>query len=441
MLGETKTPIAGLWQIDRRVVTVPTLWQRMMMAHLVLWYAHAAPGTPVATVCGLSLIRRAVLTAQKAGIKSVSIALHAADRAAVTAQLASDARVTLAWTLFDDPQSATALVGSDAELIVMLGDRVVLKSALARLDAPLPDGVDVRPLCAEGAGPSGVARMRSATARALGPAAFTDELRSLPGGAKAESLVVPVGWAPLQSPADKDAAEVLLIKSLTKTADGVIARNLNRKISGRITRLCAPHGVHPNMVTAVVATIGILSLPFNAMGTYTGFVLGGLCYYIAAVLDGVDGELSRLKFLASPTGAWLDTITDDVVGTCYLVGLYYGLDAAAGHDWWTYVGVAGVGFYVLTVAPRYWLMITAVGTGDLQVISAQRLAEEKGAFGRLVDAFASTIFRLDFLTFASLVLALVGAPWIYAGGLAIGGVFSFIETIYTVYRVKSASPA
>ena len=411
------------------------------MAQLVLWYAHAAPGTPAKMICGVSLIRRALLTAQKAGIESASIAIHGADRAAVNAQLASDARVTLNWTVFEDPQSPTALVGSDAEPIVMLGDRVVLKSAFDRLDAPLPDGVDVRPLCAEGAGPSGIARMRSTTARALGPAAFADELRSLPGGAKAESLVVPLGWAPLREPSDEGPAELLLIKSLTKTADGVIAKNINRKISGRITRACAPHGVHPNMVTAVVATIGILSLPFNAMGTYGGFVLGGLCYYIAAVLDGVDGEISRLKFLASPTGAWLDTITDDVVGTSYLVGLYYGLNRYADHGWWTYVGLAGVGFYILTVAPRYWLMITAVGTGDLQVISAQRLAEEKGAFGKAVDAVASTIFRLDFLTFAAFILALVGAPWFYAAALAIGGLLSFIETIYTVYRVRGASPA
>lgn len=411
------------------------------MAQLVLWYAHAAPGTPVKTICGVSLIRRAVLTAQTAGIASVTVAIHAADRPAVTAQLASDGRVTLDWTLFDDPQSATALVGGDAEPILMLGDRVVLKSALARLDAPLPDGVDVRPLCAEGAGPSGVARMRSATARALGPAAFSDELRSLPGGAKAESLVVPVGWAPLRSDADQPAAEVLLIKSLTKAADGMIAKTLNRKISGRLTRICAPHGVHPNMVTALVATIGILSAPFSAMGTYTGFLLGGLCYYIASVLDGVDGELSRLKFLSSPTGAWLDTITDDVVGTAYLIGLYYGLNRSADHTWWMYIGIAGVSLYILTMAPRYWLMITAVGTGDLQVISAQRLAEEKGAFGRAVDAVASTIFRLDFLTFMAFVLALIGMPWLFAAGFAIGGVLSFVETIYTVYRVKSASPA
>jgi phosphatidylglycerophosphate synthase len=348
--------------------------------------------------------------------------------------------VTLDWTLHDDPQSATALVGATPEPIVMLGDRVVLKTALAELTSPLPETVDVRPLCAEGACASGIARMRSETARALGPAAFSDDLRSLPGGARAESLVVPRGWAPLKGddPAQLATAETLLIKSLTKKADGIIARNINRKISGRLTRVFAPHGVHPNMVTAVVALIGIMSGPFCAMGTYRGFVLGGLCYYLAAVLDGVDGELSRLKFLASPLGAWLDTITDDVVGTSYLIGLYYGLNKAAPHSWWGWIGLAAVVFYFLTIFPRYWLLITSVGAGDHQVIAAQRLAEEKGAFGRAVDAVASTIFRLDFLTFMSFVLALLSAPWIYAGGFAIGSVMSFIETIYTVRQVRAA---
>lgn len=410
------------------------------MAQLVLWYAHAAPGLPLKSVCGVTLVGRALMTAQKAGLESAAVAIHAADRAAITAHLKGDARISIEWSLHDDPQSATALVGGAPEPIVMLGDRVVLKSALDALIAPLPDGVDVRPLCAESTTPSGVARMRSETVRALGPAAFSDELRSLPGGARAESQVVRCGWAPVQGddPAQIATAETLLIKSLTKTADGIIARNINRKISGRLTRIFAPHGVHPNMVTAVVAIIGILSGPFCAMGTYAGFVLGGLCYYLAAVLDGVDGELSRLKFLASPLGAWLDTITDDVVGTSYLIGLYYGLNRAAPHEWWGWVGLVAVVCYFLTIFPRYWLLITSVGAGDHQVIAAQRLAEEKGAFGRAVDAVASTIFRLDFLTFMSFVLALIGAPWFYAGGFAIGSVMSFIETIYTVRQVRAA---
>lgn len=411
------------------------------MAQLVLWYAHAAPGCPLEAICGVSLVGRALLTAQKAGITSAAIAVHAADEAAVEAHLKGDPRISLDWRLVIDPRSATALVGADPELIFMLGDRVVLKAAFDHLKAPLPAGLDARPLCAERATPSGIARMRSETARALGPAAFTDQLRDLPGGARAEALVVPLAWAPMQAPEHRPAAEILLIKSLTKTADGIIARSINRKISGRITRICAPHGVHPNMVTAVVALIGVLSGPFCALGTYTGFLLGGLCYYVSSVLDGVDGELSRLKFLASPLGAWLDTITDDVVGTSYLVGLYYGLHVAAPDGAWGWIGIAAIAFYFLTIFPRYWLMISAVGAGDHQVIAAQRLAEEKGAFGRAVDAVASTIFRLDFLTFAAFVLALVGAPWIYAGGFAIGSVMSFIETIYTVSKVRSASAA
>lgn len=409
------------------------------MAQLVLWYAHAAPGCPLESICGVSLVTRAVLTAQKAGLESVAIAVHAADEARVEQHLSADSRVTLEWRVCADPQSATGLVGGDPELIVMLGDRVVLKQAFEHLAAPLPDDLDARPLCAERAAPSGIARMRSATARALGPAAFSDGLRDLPGGARAEALVVPIAWAPLQSKADWPAAETLLIKSLTKAADGIIARNINRKISGRITRVCAPHGINPNMVTTVVAIIGILSGPFCAMGTYGGFVLGGLCYYVASVLDGVDGELSRLKFLASPFGAWYDTIVDDVVGTSYLVGLYYGLNVAAPNGWWGWIGIAAVAFYFLTIFPRYWLLISTVGAGDHQVIAAQRLAAEKGAFGRAVDAVASTIFRLDFLTFAAFVLAVLGAPWIYAGGFAIGAVMSFIETLYTVYTVRSAS--
>ncbi|MCA9527136.1 MAG: CDP-alcohol phosphatidyltransferase family protein [Myxococcales bacterium] len=409
------------------------------MASLVLWYTHAAPGVPLLTACGLSLVKRAVLTAGKAGHPQVAIAVHAADEAAVRAELTGDARVQVAWTLHVDPPGLAPMVGTAEELILVFADRVFLKSALDQLGPPLEPVTDARPLCAEDAPGGGLFRLRSQVAMSLTTETLAAGLQALPADARTEALVVTRCWRRVASAADLPAAERLLIQSLTKPADGVVARNINRKISGPISRLLAPHGVHPNMVTAVVCLIGVLSLPFNALGTYAGFVLGGLCYYLSSVLDGVDGELSRLKYLGSPLGAWLDTIVDDIVGTAYLVGLYVGLHRYAGHDGWFWAGTVALVAYFLTVLPRYWLMVTSVGVGDHQAIAAQRLATEKGAFGKAVDFVASTLFRLDFLVFLAFMLSLAGVAWIYAAVFAVGAVMSFIETIYTVATLRRAA--
>ncbi|MEZ4469824.1 MAG: CDP-alcohol phosphatidyltransferase family protein [bacterium] len=409
------------------------------MASLVLWYTHAAPGVPLLTACGLSLVKRAVLTAGKAGHTDVALAVHAADEAAVRAELSDDPRITASWTLFVEPPGLAPLVGAAEEFILVFADRVFLKSALDQLGPALEPITDARPLCAEDAPGGGLFRLRSQVAMALTRESLAGCLQALPSDTRAEALVVTRCWRRVASAADIPAAERLLIQSLTKPADGVVARNINRKLSGPLTRLLAPHPVHPNMVTAVVCLIGVLSLPFNALGTHAGFALGGLCYYLSSVLDGVDGELSRLKYLGSPLGAWLDTIVDDIVGTAYLVGLYVGLDKGVTHEGWFWAGTVALVAYFLTVLPRYWLMVTSVGVGDHQAIAAQRLATEKGAFGKAVDFVASTLFRLDFLVFFAFMVSLAGAPWIYGAVFAVGAVMSFVETIYTVATLRRSA--
>ena len=343
----------------------------------VLQYTHAAPGVPLLSVCGLSLVKRAAITLSRAGTTALVVQVHEADQAAVQAELA-DRRVTAQVQVGEGPATPAA----DA----IPGDRVFLKSAL-------------------GSGGWG-----------------------------------PETWRPVASPADVPAAEDLLIGSLTKAADGLVARHINRKISTRLSRRLAPFPVHPNHVSAVVCLIGVLSFPCNALGTWAGFALGGLCYYLSSVLDGVDGELSRLKFLGSPLGAWVDTIVDDVVGTAYLAGLYLGLHRQLGGPW-MWIGIAAITLYFLTIFPRYWLMITRVGVGDHQAIQAKRSAGEKGPIGRLVDFLATKVFRLDFLVFMAMLLSFAGVPWIYAGFFAVGSALSFGETLYTVNAFLRRPPA
>lgn len=333
-----------------------------------LQYTHAAPGNPLISVCGLSLVKRAAITLSRAGTTRLVVVAHAADAAAIRAELA-DKRITAAVELADAPEGS-----------VLSGDRVFLKSAL-----------------------------ESETS---------------------------ANWRPVAGPQDIPAAEDMLIASLTKAADGIVARNINRKISTRISRRLAPYAVHPNQVSAIVCLIGVLSYPLNAMGSWLGFALGGLCYYASSVLDGVDGELSRLKFLGSPLGAWVDTIVDDIVGTAYLAGLYLGLHRQMGGELWKWVGIVAIVGYFLTILPRYWLMITRVGVGDHQAIQAKRSAGEKRGISRWVDFLATKVFRLDFLMFMAFLLSLASLPWIYAGFFALGSVLSVGETIYTVSQLR-----
>ncbi len=230
--------------------------------------------------------------------------------------------------------------------------------------------------------------------------------------------------------------------SLVKDADGIISRNINRKISCFLSRRLANTSVHPNQVTAVVGLIGLAAFPFAMQGTWEGFALGGLCYYVSAILDGVDGELSRLKHLGSPLGAWLDTLTDDAVCVAWLLGLFWGLSSGGVESTWVWVGGVTLGSFFLTVGPRYWLMLTSVGAGDHQKIAAARKGDpaDAGLLDRLVDFLAATVFRTDFLPFYAFVTALCGGAKVFAWSFAVGSVFAMIETFFTVRAVRRMSP-
>jgi len=348
-------------------------------------YQSFEAGLPMEGILGVPMVTRAVLICQKNGIETVHIQVHAADEDPVKQLLESDERIQLAWSCM----SETPAEPTDEP--TLLGNVVFLGSALDELLSGGPPNT-----------PSGS------------------------------------DFQVLSSPADRRAAENLLMASLVKDADGVISRHINRKISCFLSRRLASTSIHPNHVTAVVGLIGFAAFPLAMQGTWQGFALGGLCYYVSAILDGVDGELSRLKHLGSPLGAWLDTLTDDAVCIAWLLGLFWGLSSGGSDALWVTVGGVTLGSFLLTVIPRYWLMLTSVGAGDHQKIAAARKGdpETAGPFDRLVDFFAATVFRTDFLPFFAFVTALCGGAKFFAWSFAAGSLIALIETVFTVRAVR-----
>ncbi|MBN2529738.1 MAG: CDP-alcohol phosphatidyltransferase family protein [Deltaproteobacteria bacterium] len=230
--------------------------------------------------------------------------------------------------------------------------------------------------------------------------------------------------------------ETTLLKSLVKDADGVVSRNINRKISLFISKRLARYSVVPNQVTAVVFLIGILSGPLAFfMNSYWGFTLGALCYYVSAILDGCDGEISRLKYLGSPFGAWMDTVVDDLVGLSYILGLYGRLALDTDSMLWTVVGATTISMYMLTILPRYWVMARN-GSGDFQKLAAQKKPKEIRGFMKVVEGVRNVIFRTDFLPFFAFVTAASGFVLAFAIPFAAGSLASAIDSIIDTIRVK-----
>lgn len=128
-------------------------------------------------------------------------------------------------------------------------------------------------------------------------------------------------WQDVDTPADLRSARLKLARNLGGATDGLIARYLNRPISRLITlRLARFRWSTPNRVTwgAFLTALGasllfVLGFPF----------WGGLAAQFASVLDGVDGELARLKFASSGLGKLLDSILDRYADGALLLAMGY----------------------------------------------------------------------------------------------------------------------
>ncbi len=115
----------------------------------------------------------------------------------------------------------------------------------------------------------------------------------------------------ITSPADAARAEDVLVQTIRDNTPGLIARHINKSISLPISRVLSKTRIHPNVLTVLNMIVGFSSAFFLSMNTYASIALGGLCFQLASIFDGVDGEVAKLTLKVSKLGGWLDTISDN----------------------------------------------------------------------------------------------------------------------------------
>jgi phosphatidylglycerophosphate synthase len=94
----------------------------------------------------------------------------------------------------------------------------------------------------------------------------------------------------------------------TKPSDRFILKWIKLNLSARITpRLVSLEWLRPWMITLTATTLGVFAGAVFAVGW--GF-LAGCIAACAQVLDGVDGQFSRITGLQSKGGAFLDSVLD-----------------------------------------------------------------------------------------------------------------------------------
>jgi phosphatidylglycerophosphate synthase len=128
-------------------------------------------------------------------------------------------------------------------------------------------------------------------------------------------------------PEDREEAELRLAQSVREESahkDAPMARWVDRKISWRISYRLARTKVTPNMVTLTNTAFGLLAAWMFSIPNYWVRLLAATFFLLSITIDGVDGELARLKMTESKFGGALDVVTDNVVHVAVFVGLLAG---------------------------------------------------------------------------------------------------------------------
>lgn len=111
----------------------------------------------------------------------------------------------------------------------------------------------------------------------------------------------------------------------TARTDSFFSRHIHRPLSRPISSRLAKTVATPNMFTLFHIAVGLAGAFFLVKGTYASQVAGGLLFLASTILDGVDGELARLKLQESNFGHYLDIVGDNVVHVAVFLGITLGL--------------------------------------------------------------------------------------------------------------------
>jgi phosphatidylglycerophosphate synthase len=160
---------------------------------------------------------------------------------------------------------------------------------------------------------------------------------------KVEAPMPPL--APAATSAEREGAVTALLSTLIKPTDGFFSVHLNRKVSLAVTRRIVDTGITPNTVTLIANAIGFFGVWLCFRGAWLSLLFGALLVQAQSILDGVDGEIARLRYLSSHAGEWLDNVLDDFVNIGYGIGLGFASSVLTGRPIYFWLGLlAGFGF-------------------------------------------------------------------------------------------------
>lgn len=374
------------------------------------------PGLPEASalgvrVGGIPLLSRALLTAQRAGIQRLAVVASPAQQAALRGQVEADPRLRgrIRWldpTEAPRPPAARSLVLPPSVLL----DAAALAAWLVRAGgdrgATAPDGGWMGPLLVPA--PLLPSCIEAALGGEAGLMRFLEQLQEV-------HRLERVPWdgaryGPVRSAGDVPAVERAMLAALRSPEDGpIVDRFVNRAAAGRLTRWLMPTPVTPNQITGASLATGLVGAWLLGTGGRLESLAGLALFQLSVILDHVDGEVARLKFLFSRLGKVLDNFSDHVVDLAVIGFLTWRVTGSGPANRFLTLGVAAA----LGVTLAFLVVF-------LWSVSGQPLEVRKTVPARLLARVLVALANRDGFCLALWITILPGRPDWFLWTLALG---------------------
>jgi len=221
-------------------------------------------------------------------------------------------------------------------------------------------------------------------------------------------------------------AERLLFRSLRKVQDGWTSRWLNRYLSLFVSRWLVRTPFSPNQISVVILAIGLFGAYCASRGTYRSLTLGAILFQMQSVLDGCDGEVSRVTYRGSKAGEWFDTIGDDLTNYCFFAAAAFGIFHTTQNALYLVAGAITIACGLLSSGLEYRYLIR-IGSGDLlKYPLSQATSEASRGIGSLAPLLKRDTFV--FLTMLAALFNQVGVALIVFALGAVGITGAVLKT-------------
>ena len=287
------------------------------------------------TIAGIPFLLRNTLNIQRGGVERLVLMTgknpNAADELA--RRLLQDPRVTLKLDWSRDSRPLAEIANGSGDLLLLDGsllhDKNKIKSAVE--SGSEPEGEESFPSFRldRGSTTSLLEQMDNSNFSVLEQARerWAQSESETPASEKQLLVYFPQNdHLKISSEQDfKSASENILEKSGGLANDSFVTRVLSRPVSKLMTRQLLNTRFTPNQITLLSFILGLGSALCFSRGGYAMGVGGAGLLLLSIWVDGVDGEIARIKFMESPFGAKLDILCDNVVHVAVFFSIGLGL--------------------------------------------------------------------------------------------------------------------